>query len=69
MGKSNAAAWANRWARGGKPDPLISSVPNRADSPKRKMTRKEYYRNVDKLAEMYPPSTIGVKPVKGKDRF
>ena len=69
MGKSNAAAWANRWARGGKPDPLISSVPDRANHPKRKFSREEYYRNVDKLAEMYP-SELGItKPVKGKDRF
>lgn len=33
MGKSAAANWANRWARG-----TASSVPNRAEDSRRKMT-------------------------------
>jgi hypothetical protein len=36
MGKSNAANWAGRWARGGRPDPLLGSVPDRANDPRRK---------------------------------
>lgn len=36
MGKSNAANWAGRWARGGRPDPLLGSVPDRASNPKRR---------------------------------
>jgi len=30
MGKSAAANWAGRWARGGRPDPLLGSVPDRS---------------------------------------
>ncbi len=39
MGKSAAANWAGRWARGGRPDPLLgNSVPDRANNPKRKVS-------------------------------
>lgn len=37
MGKSAAANWAGRWARGGRPDPLLNSgqfKPTASDNPK-----------------------------------
>jgi hypothetical protein len=32
MGKSAASNWAGRWARGGMPDPLLGSVPDRSSN-------------------------------------
>ena len=70
MGKSAAANWAARWARGGRPDPLLgNSVPDRASNPKRQMTLKEYQAWSDEVAEKYKTEVAPTKPVKGKSRF
>jgi hypothetical protein len=46
MAKSAAANWSARWARSGRPDPLIgSAVPDRANNPKRKFTYSDTYRS------------------------
>ena len=61
MGKSAAANWAARWTRG--------TVPNRANDPKRQMTREEYEKWSDELTAKNPSDIGMTKPVKGKSRF
>ena len=51
MGKSAAANWAGRWARGGRPDPLLGSVPDRANNPKRRGTS---HSEIDNSLEVMP---------------
>lgn len=62
MGKSAAANWAGRWARGGKPDPLIG-VPDRANDSRRKMHEFE-----DPTSRYQNPRYSGKKIPKEKGK-
>jgi hypothetical protein len=50
MGKSAAANWAGRWARGGRPDPLLgNSVPDRANHPNRVINTSSNQQEIDNM--------------------